>query len=101
VNVIVPDNAWELGYSSFRLNDEVNVYGLARRNVQSIKNGQRKRFETILFPGGSVEYSFYAEAFNGEWQLGLRKAFQERKLFDLELDGKQFDDTLFKRQDLA
>jgi formylglycine-generating enzyme required for sulfatase activity len=101
VNVIVPDNAWELGYSSFRLSDEVSIYGLVRRDVKSIKNGQRRRFETILFPGGSVEYNLYAETFVGEWQEGLRKAFQERKLFDLESVGNAFDNKLFQRQDLA
>jgi hypothetical protein len=101
VNVIVPDNAWELGYSSLHLNEDLNVYGLTRRNVKSIKNGQRKRFETILYPGGSVEYNFYSESFNGEWQEGLRSAFQNRKLFDLEEFNNQFDNTLFQRQDLA
>lgn len=101
VNVIVPDNAWELGYSSFKLGDETSVYGLTRRDVKSIKNGQRKRFETILFPGGTVAYNFYAEPFQGEWQNGLRRAFQERKLFDLESAGNQFDNALFQRQDLA
>lgn len=96
VNVIVPDNAWELGYCSMRLNDTINLYGLTRRDVNSIKNGTRKRFETILPPGASVTYQFYTGTYQGDWQEGLRIAFQEKKLFDLPT----FDNSLYKREDL-
>lgn len=101
VNVIVPDNAWELGYSSIKLSDSLNMYGLSRRDVPSIQKGVRRRFETILYPGGSVRYNFFVELFEGGWQTGLTRAFQERKLFDLHTigDGK-FDEILFQRPDL-
>ncbi len=98
VNVIVPDNAWDLGYSSIRIKDSLWLYSLTRRDVPSIKNGVRRRFETILYPGGSVDYNFYAELFNGDWQNGLKKVFQERKLFDMLPES--FDETLFLRPDL-
>ncbi|MBY0435377.1 MAG: formylglycine-generating enzyme family protein, partial [Cyclobacteriaceae bacterium] len=45
----------------------------------------------------SVSYSFYADVFSGEWQEGLRKCFQEKKLYDLTA----FDESLYKRKDLA
>ena len=93
VNVILPDNAWELGYSEFDLG-ETKVAALARR--ASWENAIRRRFETIVFPGGKVTYNIWIESFTGDWQEGLRKIFQEKMLFDVE----QFDNTLFDRDDL-
>lgn len=96
VNVIVPDNSWELGYAALPLAQELHVAALTRRDRESIKEGTRRRFETILFPGGSVEYHFYALTYSGDWQAGLGRVFQEKMLFDVE----DFDDSLFRREDL-
>ncbi len=93
VNVIVPDNAWNLGFSESILSD-VQVAALARR-VNS-KKAQQKRFENNLFPGGSVTYALYADSYTGTWQEGLRLMFQKRLLYDLE----NFDNTLYNRDDL-
>lgn len=95
VNVILPDNAWELGYASISL-AEGQLFGLTRRDADSWKKATRRRFETVLNPGGSVSYSFYIDSYPGPWQEGLRKCFQERKLYDLE----SFDESLFARWDL-
>mgnify|MGYP000279941434 FL=1 len=46
VNVIVPDNAWELGYNSLSLDKALYIYGFSRRDKQSIQLGKTKRFET-------------------------------------------------------
>ncbi|MBS1508223.1 MAG: SUMF1/EgtB/PvdO family nonheme iron enzyme [Bacteroidetes bacterium] len=97
VNVIVPDNAWELGYISVPLNGQLNLCALTRRDVSSIQNGKRKRFETLLYPGGSVNYFLYLDNYQGSWQNGLRKVFQEKVLYDVE----QFDNTLYQRSDLS
>ncbi|HWA35816.1 MAG TPA: SUMF1/EgtB/PvdO family nonheme iron enzyme, partial [Cyclobacteriaceae bacterium] len=97
VNVIVPDNAWDLGYNSFKLNDTISVYALARRKSESVKRGTLRRFETILAPGGSVAYEVHIEEFTGDWQAGLQKCFQQRHLYDLQ----SFDEALYKREDLA
>lgn len=96
VNVIVPDNAWNLGYAAFRLDDTFNVFGLARRDPESFVKANRRRFETILLPGGSVSYVLYADLYPGEWQEGLREVFQKRYLYDLS----DFNDELYKRPDL-
>lgn len=96
VNVIVPDNAWNLGYSGFTLDENQRVFGLARRDPGSLVNANRRRFETVLYPGGSVSYDIYADGYQGNWQEGLRIAFQERYLYDLN----QFSDDLYKRADL-
>ena len=92
LSVIVPDNAWELGFASYAF-DNIQICALARRTKW--ENAERKRFETILYLNGEVEYTIYAEFFRGEWQDGLKRVFQERYLYDLE----NFDDSIYKRQD--
>jgi len=98
VNVIVPDNAWELGFSERDLGHNKKVCALTRRNRESVKNGQRRRFETVLFPGGSIEYTIYIDFYEGTWQEGLRLMFQKRMLYDVEPE--TFNNTLFERDDL-
>ena len=93
VNVIVPDNAWNLGFCEISIEGN-HYYGLTRR-AASFSVGLR-RFENMIYPGSWVEYDLYVESYTGEWQEGLRKAFQERWLFDLQ----EFDQTLYQREDL-
>jgi hypothetical protein len=47
VNVIVPDNAWDLGFCTYKLSVQKSLTGLVRRDRSSIKQGIRNRFETI------------------------------------------------------
>ncbi len=93
VRVILPDNAWELGYSSFSIG-KYSVCALARR--RQTEGGQKKRYETVLPPGAIVKYNIYADIFEGEWQNGLRLLFRDKYLFDVE----KFDNTLYEREDL-
>jgi formylglycine-generating enzyme required for sulfatase activity len=93
VNVIVPDNAWNLGFSEITAED-ANVCALSRRTVNS--RAQIRRFENILVPGSSVTYALYADFYTGTWQEGLRLMFQSRLLYDLP----SFDNTLYEREDL-
>lgn len=95
VRVILPDNAWELGYSSFNTANGLSVCALARRTA--VEGAQKKRYETILPPNSKVIYTIHTEVFKGQWQNGLRTMFHDRYLFDLD----HFDETLFNRKDLA
>jgi|WetSurMetagenome_2_1015567.scaffolds.fasta_scaffold01464_14 gamma-glutamyl hercynylcysteine S-oxide synthase len=95
VRVILPDNAWELGYSSFHIGKDFSVCAVARRI--KIEGGQNLRYESILPPQAKVVYSIFAEAFKGEWQNGLRIMFRDRYLYDV----RSFDNSLFGREDLA
>lgn len=95
VRVILPDNAWEMGYSSFNCGNNYSVCSVVRR--QGIDKGQKKRYDTILPPGASVHYKIYAELFTGEWQNGLRQIFRDRYIFDVD----KFDNSLFERADLS
>lgn len=96
VNVIVPDNAWELGFNTFEIEGQTRIGALVRRNRASLKQGTVSRFETKLYPGGTVEYKLYAETLKGDWQDGLTQIFQKRMLYDVE----KFDNGLYERKDL-
>jgi iron(II)-dependent oxidoreductase len=93
VNVILPDNAWELGFSAVNATTG-NICALMRR--VKWEKATRRRFETILPPNGSVTYHLWLETYTGDWQEGLRQLFQNRKLYDLS----NFDNALFERPDL-
>jgi formylglycine-generating enzyme required for sulfatase activity len=97
VNVIVPDNAWDLGFSILENQfSGKQVTALVRRNKLSIKNGSRTRFETKLFPGGSVQYALFLETVDGDWHDALTQVFQKRLLYDLP----SLDKSLYERKDL-
>lgn len=96
VNVIVPDNAWELGFSETKVNDSLSLCALVRRTGKNFEKGSMRRFETVLYPGGKVTYTLYADLYAGKWQEGLRKMFQQRMLYDV----KNFNDSLYQRKDL-
>ncbi|MCX6333776.1 MAG: sulfatase-modifying factor protein, partial [Bacteroidia bacterium] len=95
LRVILPDNAWEMGYSSITVGDNLSVCAIARR--QKTEGGQKRRYETVLPPKSTVSYLMHAEIYTGEWQNGLRLMFRDKYLYDLE----KFDNTLYERSDLA
>lgn len=96
VNVICPDNAWELGFSCHTDSGGKNTAALTRRDRGSIQKGVRRRFETILYPGGSVKYKRWIESYAGTWQEGLRVIFQKNYLYDTT----SFNNSLYERKDL-
>ncbi len=95
VRIILPDNAWELGYSSFEAGKGYSVCALARRTKN--EGGQKQRYETKLPPQAKIVYTVYAEMFKGDWQNGLRLMFRDRYLHDIDL----FNNSMFVRNDLA
>jgi len=95
LRVILPDNAWEMGYNSFPAGDGYSVCAIARR--QDSEGGIKQRYQTLLPRGARVRYRIYADVYKGEWQDGLKLMFRERYLYDLE----KFDNTLYERSDLA
>lgn len=94
VGLIVPDNAWEMGLTLAAISPDSGMAVLARR--ASWSDAQRRRYSTILFPGGEVSYTIRAEKYRGDWRDGLRLVFGRRWLYDLE----RFDNTLYERSDL-
>lgn len=98
LNVILPDNAWELGFTCVETEGKDNIVALVRRDNKSLNNGNLRRFETTLYPGGAIEYNFWLDSYEGNWQNGLRLMFQDRLLYDVPVG--RFDDTLLEREDL-
>ncbi|HHV85241.1 MAG TPA: hypothetical protein GXX42_05420, partial [Petrimonas sp.] len=98
LNVILPDNAWELGFTCVETEGKDNMVALVRRNNKSLEDGKLRRFETTLYPGGIVEYSFWLDKYQGDWQEGLKLMFQDRLLYDVPVG--TFNNTLFEREDL-
>lgn len=94
VGVILPDNAWEMGYSAVKTKSGVSICAITRRTA--VMGGEKRRYHTLLPPGACVEYTFYADTYSGEWQNGLRLMFQDRFLYDVV----KFDNTLYERNDL-
>jgi iron(II)-dependent oxidoreductase len=95
VGVLLPDNAWEMGFCDAKFDGGASLVAIARRITST--GAEERRFSTILDPGGTVQYVFYADLHSGDWHDGLRLMFRDRWLYDLE----KFDDTLFRRSDLA
>ena len=94
VGVILPDNAWEMGYGAISVNEDLSVCAIARRTKSD--KAEWRRYRTIVYPGGFVEYTLWADEYSGDWQNGLKLMFQERYLYDLE----SFEDSLYQRSDL-
>ncbi len=94
VGVILPDNAWESGYSDIKVTNKFSICALSRR--LEWKDAKRGRWQTVLQPGGTVSYVIYADGYEGTWQNGLRMIFQERYLYDLD----KFDNSMFEREDI-
>lgn len=98
LNVILPDNAWELGFTCAETGGEDNIVALVRRNNKSLRNGNLRRFETILYPDGIIQYNFWLDKYKGDWQNGLKLMFQDRLLYDVPVG--TFDNSLIEREDL-
>jgi len=96
VGVVLPDNAWHLGFCSIPLGGAGTVLTSITRRGKTDK-AERTRWATTLSPGGTVEYAVYLETHPGDWRRGLEIMFRERFLYDLVT----FDDALFRRADLA
>jgi hypothetical protein len=96
VGVILPDNAWHLGFSDFKVNDECSLSGLARRSERDKEKSTVDRWAVTLKPGGWVEYNLYFDTHPGDWHAGLKMMFGERYLYDLP----SFDNAYFERNDL-
>jgi gamma-glutamyl hercynylcysteine S-oxide synthase len=94
IGVILPDNAWEMGYGDLSIGEDKSLCSIARR-MKSDK-AEWRRYKTIIYPGGYVEYSLWIDDYSGEWQNGLRRMFRDRWLYDLQ----SFDDQLYNRDDL-
>ncbi len=94
VGLILPDNAWEMGFSVLPLPADSGISFTARRVTW--EKAERRRYSTRLYPEGEVTYRLYSEKFAGDWKAGLVNVFRNRWLYDLQ----DFDNRLYERPDL-
>ncbi|MBN1339865.1 MAG: SUMF1/EgtB/PvdO family nonheme iron enzyme [Bacteroidales bacterium] len=94
VGVILPDNAWEMGYGALPSSGNMSLCAIARRS--KVTEGKKHRYKTFLYPAGSMVYDYYIDQYEGVWQNGVIKMFREKYLFDLDA----FDNSLYERNDL-
>ena len=97
VGVLLPDNAWHLGFSDLRVAGNLSITALARRGRRDKENTESNRWAVTLKPGGWTEYNLYFDTHSGDWHEGLRMMFRQRWLYDLPT----FDNSMFTRYDLA
>ena len=97
VGVILPDNAWHLGFADYQIKSSISLAAIARRGLRDKKNTEIDRWSVTLKPGGWVEYLIYADIHAGDWHNGLKMMFQDRWLYDLP----SFDNSMFRRNDLG
>jgi gamma-glutamyl hercynylcysteine S-oxide synthase len=95
IGVVLPDNAWEMGFCDVALGGGRGLTAIARR--QDSASAELRRFRAVLLPGGWVTYRMHIDDHAGDWRDGLRMMFRDRWLYDLET----FDTSLFERPDLA
>ncbi len=95
IGVVLPDNAWEMGFCDAAVGSGRGLTAIARR--QDSASAEMRRFRAMLPPGGWVTYRMYIDDHAGDWREGLRMMFRDRWIYDLET----FDTSLFQRPDLA
>ena len=97
VGVVLPDNAWHLGFCSLPVDSSLSLTALARRGSRDTERTSIDRWKVTLKPGGWVEYNAWFILHDGDWRDGLKVMFRDHWLFDMPA----FDSTLFRRSDLA
>ena len=96
VGVILPDNAWHLGFTDMKVNGDLSLTGLARRGARDKERSDADRWAVTLKPGGWADYDLYFDVHKNDWHEGLKMMFRDRWLYDLA----SFDNSLFERKDL-
>ncbi len=95
IGVVLPDNAWEMGFCDVAVSRDRSLTAIARRADSA--SASLRRFKATIPPQGWVTYQITLDDHSGDWHDGLRMMFQERHLYDLDT----FDNTLFTRPDLS
>jgi formylglycine-generating enzyme required for sulfatase activity len=96
IGVIVPHNNNDLNFTAVELDNGKTLFGLVRRDNDSIQNYLLNRSPYILEPGKKIGFHFYADVVDGDWHTALKKCFNEKMLYEVS----QFDNKLYQRKDL-
>jgi formylglycine-generating enzyme required for sulfatase activity len=97
VGVIVPHNNNDLNFTAVELGNNITLFGLIRRDNDSIQNYLLNRMPYVLEPGKKIGFHFFADVVDGGWHAALKNCFQRKMLY--EVPG--FSNKLYEREDLA
>ena len=97
VGVVLPDNAWHMGFADFRVIQNISLAAIARRGQRDKANTEIDRWMVTMKPGGWATYDIFIDVHTGDWHNGLKMMFQDRWLFDLPT----FNNSMFERHDLT
>lgn len=96
IGVIVPHNSNDLNFTAVELEKGKTLFGLVRRDDDSIQNYLLNRIPYVLQPGKKIGFHFYADIVDGDWRAALKKCFQDKMLYEV----KNFNNKLYERKDL-
>jgi formylglycine-generating enzyme required for sulfatase activity len=96
IGVIVPHNNNDLNFTAVELGNGKTLFGLVRRDNDTIQNYLLNRTPYVLRPGKKIGFYFYADVIDGDWHAALKKCFQEKMLYEV----KDFNNKLYERDDL-
>ncbi|HET6766650.1 MAG TPA: hypothetical protein VFH08_04605, partial [Chitinophagaceae bacterium] len=96
VGVIVPHNSNDLNFTAVELGNGKTLFGLIRRDNDTIQNYLLNRTPYVLQPGKKIGFHFYAGVADGDWRMALKECFQKRMLYEV----KNFNNKLYERKDL-
>lgn len=94
IPVLMPDNARELCYCDPSSGSGIRFCAVSRR-VPDNMNGHNW-YASYIPPNSIIQYILYIDTYNGEWQRGLKRIFNERLMYDAD----KFDNSLYEREDL-
>ncbi len=98
VNVTLPDNAWGIGVGIVDVDNGSSVVALTRIDKPACSKTSLHRFESVVYPGGTLVYNMWMDSYIGRWQEGLRLMLQKNMLYDVEPG--TFDNWMYERADL-
>ncbi|HET9055818.1 MAG TPA: SUMF1/EgtB/PvdO family nonheme iron enzyme [Chitinophagaceae bacterium] len=96
IGVVVPHNNNDLNFSAIQLPDGKTLFGLVKRDNDSIQNYLLNRSPYVLYPEKKIGLLFFADVVNGDWRNALKKCFQEKMLYEVT----NFNNKLYERKDL-
>ena len=97
IGVIVPHNNNDLNFAAVDVGNNRTLYGLIRRDNDSIQNYLLNRSPYVVSPGKKIGFYFYADVVEGDWRVAVKKCFQENMLYEIQ----KFDNKLYQRKDLG
>jgi formylglycine-generating enzyme required for sulfatase activity len=96
IGVIVPHNNNDLNFTCIELGNGMTLFGLIRRDDDSIQNYLLNRTPCILQPGKKIGFQFYADVVDGDWHTAIKKCFRDEMLYEVP----SFSNKLYERKDL-